>query len=326
MAQLKRNEETYRRIFNRQWQDRWHSDYDAAMHATPHEAPSASRPSILRPGKLGGRAFHTLSQTETWSALLALYNPNVWDVHEQRILYPTPRANFLANHPRSRGISFKPFAGTLDVADRLGLLSKHPKFRVCGDDSPDGMPVTLPFFYLGDLLIFIEDKLGVYAVNWNIKGTEQGFRTRLPYQFKAAPDPRNDSAVINRHLIEENYYLDAGIRTQRITKDRFHFDLRCNLFELFLDHSLEIKINQEERLRAYEFFNEAIGASVLANSVCREVSARYNLTLRDAIALLRQGVWLRKIRVDLFRPFLMNKPLYREREDPLVHYASWFKR
>lgn len=326
MAQLKRNEETYRRIFNRQWRDRWHVDYDAAMHATPHEAPSASRPSILRPAKLGGRAFHTLSQTETWSALLSFYNPNVWDVHEQRILYPTPRPHFLAGHPRSRGESFKPFVGTVGVADRLGVLGKHPKIRMCGDHSPDRTLEILPFFYLGDLLLFIEDELGVYAVNWNIKAAEKGFRTRLPYQFKAAPDPRNDSAVINRHLIEETYYLDAGIRTQRITKDQFHFDLRCNLLDLFLDHSLPIQIKNEERLKAYELFNQAIGANVPANSVCREVSARYSLLLRDALALLRQGVWQRKIRVDLFRPLLMNQPLCPEREDPLVRYASWFVR
>lgn len=326
MAQLKRNEETYRRIFNRQWQDRWFADYDAAIHATSREAPSASRPSTLRPAKLGGRAFHTLSQAETWAALIALYHPNVWDVHEQRILYPTPRPHFLANHPRSGGQSFKPLVGTVGVADRLGLLSKHPKIKVCSDDGVEIVTEILPFFYLGDLLLFIEDELGVYAVNWNVKGTEEGFKTRHPHQFKAAPDPRGDSAVINRHLIEETYYSDAGIRTQRITKERFDFDLRCNLFDLFLDHSLEIQIEKESRLRAFELFNEAVGANVPANTVCRELSARFRVSLRDMTALLRQGVWERKIRVDLFRPFLMNKPLYPEREDPLARYAAWFVR
>lgn len=324
MAQLKRNEETCRLILSRQWRDRWLSDYDASIHATPREAPSASRPSILRPAKLGGRAFHTLSQTETWAAMLALYHPGVWDVHEQRILYPTPRPHFLQNHPRSRGESFMPLAGTVDVADRLGLLSKHPKVKVSRNDDSESM--ILPFFYFGDLLLFIEDDSGVYAVNWNIKCKEEGYRTRHPHQFKAAQDPRDDINVINRHLIEEAYYSDAKIRTQRVTKERFDFDLRCNLLDLFLDHSIEIQIERESRQRAFDLFNQAIGAHVPASIVCRELSAQFSVSLRDAVALLKQGVWERKIRVDLFRPFLLNKPLHPEREDPLVRYASWFKR
>jgi hypothetical protein len=41
-----------------------------------------------RPVKVEGREFHTLSEAEKFCALLALYHPDCWDVHEQFVLFP----------------------------------------------------------------------------------------------------------------------------------------------------------------------------------------------------------------------------------------------
>jgi hypothetical protein len=38
------------------------------------------------------------------------------------------------------------------------------------------------------------------------------------------------------------------------------------------------------------------------------------------------AVWRREIRIDLFRPVLVDRPLRPERVDPIVRYASWFER
>ncbi|WP_205734188.1 hypothetical protein [Acidovorax kalamii] len=42
--------------------------------------------------------------------------------------------------------------------------------------------------------------------------------------------------------------------------------------------------------------------------------------------VLEQGIWNRSIRVDLFEPVLLDRPLKREREDPVFVYGDWFSR
>ncbi len=124
MAVNKINEARLRLIQKRQLRDAWGKDYQAAIWATPAEAPSISTPTILHPAKLGGRPMHTLSRPETWTALLALYHPGVWDIHEQRILYPGPRPHFLDGHRLTVGQAFRHLRGTLTVAEEMGCLSK----------------------------------------------------------------------------------------------------------------------------------------------------------------------------------------------------------
>lgn len=326
MARLKINEETHRRIYKRQWLDRWHAYYDASIHATPKEAPSVSVATILRPAKLGGRPFHSLSLGETWASLLALYNPGVWDVHEQRILYPTPRPHFLAGHPRGLGQSFSPFAGTVDVADRLGMLSKHPKFSIQVEENGEPIIETIPFFYIGDLLLYLEDEVGAFVVNWTVKDDETAFRRRQ-FDFSGrACIAEDDEGIINRHRLEEVYYADAGVRTQRISKEQIDLNLRCNLRDLFLAHSVCVFIDAESREEVNEFFCSAVGSGVPGNQLCREVESTFGVTGHEAAVLLKQAVWQRRVRVDLFSPFHVNEPLYPEREDALVRYAHWFKR
>lgn len=117
-TQIAREEARFRRIYARQWLDRWYDKYDAGIHATGREAPFASGATILAPQKMGRRPFHCLSTGETWAALLLIFHPGVWEVHEQRILYPVPRKHFLEGHPRGAGFRWPQFRGTLDVAER----------------------------------------------------------------------------------------------------------------------------------------------------------------------------------------------------------------
>lgn len=312
-------------IRKRQWKDRWGADYDAAIHATPKEAPGISTPCVLLPQKLGGREFHTLSQPETWAALLAFHYPKTWEVHEERILYPGPRSHFLFGHERARGLSFKPFAGTIDVADRLGMLSKHPRVRLRrGSDSR--LWQMTPFPYIGDLLLFLEDQVGPYLINWPIKDKYKNFRRRGPHPKGKAQLDVDDPDAIARQLLEETYYGDADIRTQPVAGEAIDFDLRCNLADLFGDHALVIDIVDDQRERIMELYRSAIGADAPAYGVAREAASRFNLSERDAVALIRQGIWRRELRVDLFRPVLMDRPLHPEVEDVFRRYGHWFAR
>lgn len=325
MAIVRISEARLNLIIERQWKDRWGADYVAAIFATPKEAPSISVPSILRAEKLAFRECHTLSQPETWAALLALHYPRLWDVHDQRILYPKPRAHYLYGHPRAVGQSFPSFSGTLDVVDRLGMLSKHPKVRVHRGDDPAQWPMV-PFPYIGDLLLYLEDDKGVYAVNWTIKDKYKNFRRRGPHPQGKARKDVDDEGAITRQLLEKIYYEDADIRTQQVAGEAIDFDLRCNLTDLFGDHGLQLDIVEDVRGKIIELYQSAIGGDVQAYVVATEAAARFNMTVRDALALMRQGIWRRELRIDLFRPFLTDRPLHPEVEDVFVRYGHWFVR
>ena len=322
---LRSNGSTFERVHRRQWQDRWHASYDAAIHATGREAPSVSQATILMPAKVGMREFHTLSHSETWLALLALYHPAVWEIHEQRILYPTPRPHYLDTHPRGSNAQWKSFAGIIDVADRLGFLKMIRHIRLQDGQDPLNF-LTVPVFWIGDLLLFLEDNQGPYLLNWSIKKTMSAFGQPGPRQDGKMDTARRSERAQARQDVEKVYYADADIPTIEIAGDQIDFELRCNLRDLFLDHGTELKIDTEKRARAVEIYSSAIGSGQPANQLVRSVSARLRMSPDDARTVLRQGIWRREIRIDLFDAFHMDKALRPEREDALQRYAAWFRR
>ncbi len=288
------------------------------------EAPGISTGTILRPRKVGRREFHTLSSNETFAALLVLHHPSCWELHEQRILPLTPRPHYLFGHPRASGLSLTHFAGTLDVTDRLGTLSKHPSVRLRIGSDPRKWPIA-PFPYFSDLILFMEDAVGSYVLNWPIKDKYEDFRRRGPCNNRLSPD-LDDPTAIARNLIEETCFLDAGIRTQRIAGKAIDFDVRCNLRELFLDDTYPTTISEIHRPEINYVFREAIGADVPAHVIARKVANDFRISTREAVALIKQGIWRRELRVDLFQPVLMDKPLRPETEDVFVRYQDWFCR
>ena len=325
MAVFRTNEATLKRISERQWVDHWGQNYTAAIFANPKEAPGISTGTILTPQLLGRRDFHTLSRNETWAALLALHHPSIWELWEQRILYPCPRTHFLFGHNRAVGQTFSRFEGTIDVADRLGILNKHPRVSVKKGEDPQSRQMA-PFFYIGDLLLFLKDEHGAYLLNWPVKDKYKDFRRKGPHRFgKLHPDV-DDKGAIERNLLEETYFSDAGIRTQQIAGEAIDFELRCNLYDLFLDHAIDIKIEQDVRDQIMDVFREAIGTQILAYKVVREVATKFRVPERESLSLLRQGIWQRELRVDLFRPVLIDRPLRAEVRDVFDVYGYWFKR
>lgn len=311
------------RLYKRQRDDAWGKDYVAGIWSTPKEAPKSSVASILAPAKLGLRDFHALSQNETWAALLALYHPNTWDVHEQRILYPEPRPHFLHGHPLAAGMTFQPFKGTLDVANRHGMLSKHPKCSVTLKNSRER--AIVPYPYTGDLLLFLLDKNGPYVVNWTVKDKAEAFRQRGPRKGKPSIN-EDHQATIMRHVIEEEYYRDAGIPTRQIVGRSIDLELRANLNELFLAHAITVPFTAEEKSQIWQFMRDHIGTTKKAYLVVREIANELQQDFMTVKNVLLQGIWQRHIRIDLFRPFLMDRPLRAEVRDPIDVYRDWFVR
>lgn len=323
MAEFKLTEARLRQIRHRQWKLRWGAEYVPAIFANPIEAPGISTGTILSPQKLGGRDVHTLSTPETTFALLGLYNPNCWDMHEQHVLFPTPRPHPLYGHPLAVGNQFPEFRGTLDVARRLGV--RHPRVTLGMKDAA-GNCLVAPFPYLGDLRMFMCDELGAYCVNLPVKNKFADFRIRGPRRKPRRIADLDDPATVARQALEETYNADAGIRTHPVAMEQMPVDLMCNLKVLFLEEDYEVNLEKDLRPAAMEFVRGHIGRDIPAFAVALALAKQFHVSPREAKALIVQGIWRREVRIDLFRPFLMNKPLRPEVVDVLQRFAAIFAR
>lgn len=323
MAQFRISETRLRTILSRQHHDKWGRDYVASIFADPKEAPGISTASILRAAKLGLRECHCLSSNETGYALLGLYHPDCWDVHEQRMMSPGPRPHYLYGHPSASGIALNSFLGTLDVTERLGVLAKHPKVRVLtGRDT--GTWSYLPFPYISDLNLFMTDRDGAYIVNWPIKDKKEDFRVRV--KKNSTSTTGEGDAFDTRIRIEQTYFNDANIRSQLLAGKELNNHVKWNLRDLFLDHSFKTSVSDSSRLEILDIYKDVIGVDRPAYLVAHQIALAFKITPREATAILKQGIWCRQLRVDLFQPVDISKPLRPERLDILTEYREWFKR
>lgn len=324
MAQSKITSQRLLQIRNRQPKVLWSPNYVAATFADPREAPGISSGTILRPMKFGFRELHTLSFNETCAAFLAIYNPSCWEVFDQLALSATPCPHLLFGHPRASGLQLPDFKGTVDVAERLGTLEKHPRVRAQIGRDPANWPLV-PFPYIADLTLCLEDEAGSYVIDWPIKDKFENFRRPGVHKSRARPD-EDDPAVVNRMRLQEVYFGDAGIRTVQVVGSAIDFHVRCNLRELFLDESFPISVTGSDRAEILAMYRECIGKDVPANLLAHKVARDHRIAPREAAALMKQGIWHRELRVDLFQPVLMDRPLSPESQDVLVRYADWFRR
>ena len=308
-------------VEERQPSGAWSADYQPAMRATPNEAPSISRATILRSDLLD-RDVHCLSSVEADAALLALLNPQVFDLHEQKALRCLSDVHPMFGHPKAAGAELPNVEGTVQVAERLGVLAKHPKIflrQVAG-----GILVPVP--YIGDLLLFLEDASGPYCVNWTVKASQEDFY-RPRHRLMGRPDKQEESASSDlRHQIEEIYYQSAGIRTVRISRDMIPRDLAYSLRDVFCWHSRRTRLSEEQRTQALNSYRAAVGSQEVAFDAVKRVASDLNTDLDSAKATLYQLIWKRQLRIDLYKPILMDQPLSVETLDPLAASSKWFAR
>ncbi|HET7662346.1 MAG TPA: hypothetical protein VFK31_01805 [Rhodanobacteraceae bacterium] len=308
-----------RRITKRQHEPAWGRDYDPAIHATPQEAPKCSRPTILKPSKLGMRDMHLLSGVEARAALLALYNPNVFDVHEQHALSREPTQHPLASHPMSVGKQFPPINGTVSVAARLGHCSWHGRVYL------EEVDRWLPDIYVGDLLLFLNDADGAYVVNWTVKAEDRDFNRPGPHPY-GRPRRGTSARVVFRHDLEVAYFSDAGVRTQRVVDPDMDATLFANLRVLFGYHALPSNVPPAERQNIEDSLSRTVGGTTRVWTTLQAIAQERHMEAEAIRTLLYQAIWARRILVDLYQPLMIDKPLRTETRDPLRTYASWFSR
>lgn len=318
------NEKRLRRISKRQSNPTWNKDYVPSILAVRGEAPSISHALTITPEKLDGREVHLLSLAEFSAALLGLYHPDTVGLQEQRALSsggcPHPLHNFKAASP----VGLQPFAGIVDVADRLGYLDALFKVKIKDAAAPGGYRwVVFPF--IGDLLWAMRTKdCRHYCLNWSVKDSEDAFKRPLECKRFISPEGKVADGILVRHELERAYYQDAGIRTVFLAANTIDPHVSSNLRQLFLHHGRRLSLPLAQHEELIGRFRTCLESGVPALELIAKLTGAGKYSLDDCRNVLYQAIWNRKLRVDLFRPILINRPLNPEAQDVIEVYADWF--
>lgn len=310
-------------ILSRQEPPRFGRAYVPSTLATRDEAPAISRPAILQSHKLG-RPVHTLSQPETRAALLALYHPFLFELHEQKMLSRWPYPHPMAGLPGIDATALPSVRGTVEVAERLGYLDIHPIVYM-RDEAVSAHAIKVPFPYQGDLLLFIQPPNQIpYCVNWPVKDKREAFTT--PGPGKRRPDSvESKRSALARYEIEVAYHADASIRTQPIANTDIDTNLAANLCQIFPYTTKSISADtRPKRKQIVDAFHSAMALGVPPMEVMVSLVFRRLCSDYEARVIFFQAIWERELRVDLFRPVLVDYPLEPEHVDVLDRYAHWF--
>ena len=312
-----------RTIRKRQDPENIGSSYIPSILATREEAPSKSSPKILHSEKFG-RAIHVLSDHELNALLIGMYVGIVFEIQEQKMLSTWESLHPLTSWPKE-GLDESKLPilkGTIDVASRIDALDFHP-YVSWKDENQERHRV--PFPYIGDLLIFIDWQDERYCVNWNIKGNMDDFYTpRFSSHKKDQYKAKRKSEM--RALLEDIYYADAGIRTQKIAFENVYDVLFRNLFRSWVCSELEPDLEpqaESDLIQAYRFgLQEGISPLEI---ILRLFRHNENM-LKPARDALYRAIWNKKVEVDLFKPILFDYPLPTKQKDIIDIYAEWFKK
>lgn len=304
---------------------RWLSAYQPANMISDADVPRGTRPSELWDPYLQ-RYLQGQAITERPFLLLARHNPAVFDVHEQHMLPFNPAPHPLANHETTRGLTLPGLRGTMAIFESLGCLNKHPTVRVLKTDVQKSQKVR-PFPFIGDILPFLLDSQGSYAVNWSIKASEEDFYRTFRSRYKPPSKEDRERAEL-RHEIERLLFLDGQIPTHKLHPGLIDETLRVNLLNLFYWYSREPQNNavRERQAEITAWYGDQLSRNRVMFDLAKEAATYFKLDIHDAKWVLKTAIFLRHLRVDLFRIVSDNLPLHPEVDDPFVRYADWFRR
>lgn len=291
-------------FFDRQGGFEWGDTYEPAIQAWPREAPRGSRISRMN-SRLLNRTVHLLSRTERVLAQLALMNPNLIDLHEQKLLSVGPCMHPLYGHPLSKGEELPHLRGTVCIAEAIGY--KH--FQIVSlDENGDKAYYFYP--YLGDLLLYLKDEDGrPYAVNWNIKLTAADFSERKRDKLKTREQKLKDEKSEElRHFLEDEYYRDGGIRTLKLSLADISNVIIANLDQVYGAHDRKLTLEQA-LLKDYEFsLIEALQQGTPLGLVAAKYSKKWGA--RDQfICAIYQSIYKSNLKVNFEQPIHIDKCL-----------------
>lgn len=300
---------------------RWGRHYVPMQAATVKSAPSSSKPGYGYSALLQ-RHMHRMSRAEKPFIALALYHPKLFELKDQFGFPLTASPHALFGHPKASGLVLPDTTGTLACAERLGLMRYHPRVRVVEDASE---AVMAPWPILGDLLLFLIDDAGPYCVDWDIKRSAGDHGRPGPGDVFEQLSPRRiDGARAIREIRLE------CMREQRIPVKAGAFAqidpvLIHNLQRLFLLHAQPIDLSPQCIADVLGELQLALKSGRPPNEVFDDFMA-HGVPPRQAIRVMNHSIWYRHLRIDLYRPWVADRPLEPEVRDPLVELAHLFDR
>lgn len=307
-------------IYSRQKPGRFGSEYEPSIRAERGEAPSISHASKIYFPKLQ-RDVHCLSLPERHFACFAIYHPKLWDLHEQKMMSPIPTAHPLYGHPRAAGLTLPGLPGTIAALAHVSPSSQHNFISIDSSEKP-GERVPIAYPYVGDQLLFLEDKDGPYCVNWNVKSDPEGFISAPNVSiFDKKKKSRKLSPDVRRNL-EHFYYAQGLIKTIDATPQALHPRLIGNL--MWLVGKIGDGIATKELVAFYSNLPNA--CSLPPNVIASRASEWSGLSFQQCKSDLWKCIWNRDLKVDLFQTIFDHLPMQPQVIDPIVVYHHLFSR
>lgn len=331
------------RVFDRQLRDDgqlqnpasvWGPNYLPSILAVPGEAPPGSSPIAFTSTRLQ-RTMHALSIAEAVHLALAIYNPRVWDIHENHMLGPWHTAHPLAAHPVYRDEPWPYTKGTLTIAGSLGRATSHPQVRrqkknveetakriPQGKSEVSDGPLILP--WLGDILLFMNDEQGVpRVIEWDVKSEAGKHAQPWAGNWRDSSDPRRVSQARLRDQVYQTYMNQLGIPIKRVARDLIDPKLGANLIRLCARAGRGLALPETQIEEIGEALSECPRSGEVPADVIRRLAPNPQ-HMQCAARILDRWVWERRIRVDLWQPILIDQPLVPEKVDVLDHFAELF--
>jgi len=313
-----------RTILQRQDPPSFGRDYDPSIRAVREEAPRLSRYAKVW-SEVVGRYIHTLSRPEKWTLFIVLHCPQLFDIHEQRMLPYLPAPHPLAGHPFAAGVQLPNFQGTLAVTEQLGALELHPVLHL--PDQVDLSTFTaVPFPWIGDFLLFLRDAKGPYCVNLTIKSTESEFEVPTAGTTSKTDMTRAIRRAEIRHKVEEILYADIGIPTIRVSVDQLNPILLANLEQIYGWQARKHPFDEIQRLEIVDALRSGLLAGTSALEVMHNLMVEFDHSMEHLKTVMYQSIWQRELRIDLYQYFFIEQPMIPERRDVLNDFSHWFRR
>ena len=324
MTQRKLTSARVREMVKRQAVPKWGPAYVPAIRAARGEAPSLSKVSIVASSLLQ-RGVHALSKSEQACVALALYHPGLFELKEQHVMARMPAEHPLLGHPRATGMKLPTTTGTIGIAERLDIISQHPKVHevIRSTEGTISRMVTAP--WIGDLLLFLADERGPYCLSWDVKRYDGDHGKPGPLDWTERTAPRRVRAADARERVYVEYMRELNIRIVRTARSMMDDMLVINLIRLLVLHTQPIDLAPEAHMDLLCAFDEALLSGTTPSQVITTF-IKFGIDRLQSKRVLEQAIWERRIRIDLFSAWSVDFPLSPEKRDPLLVHSDWFSR
>lgn len=302
----------------------WNANHKPSIRAKPGEAPSASWASQLNVVRLD-RIVHALALGELNFVLHALYNPTLFEIWDQLELESLPGEHPLQSHPDLTVKWLPSHRGTLTIADSLGVLKHHPMVKVQDPDDPDAK-VWMPKAWIGDFLLFMFDSRGPYCVYWDVKDKRGMHDKPGPRTVAFRTTSRSMQKAAARYAVQKQLFAELKIRIVPVAAEDLDRDVNANLRQLFGWSLREPDIHPAVQEDLLECWRRGLEEGDPPFECTSSLVKRSNLDLHECKRLFYQSIWGRRLRVDLFEPIVIDKPMVPEDRDVLELYSNWFAR